>query len=272
MNIWVVGPIAWDSVLYLENNFTDAGYTHVNSKTERPGGQGLNVASGLRDAKLNVKLVGYLGNCSNSSKLSNFLKEQSISDEYISKIDKPSPNIMVLVDKSGERKMVGLEKSYFHEVRLPIHEIKPNDIVVWTWWRDDFEGDFKACTKIGGKTIVGIEALTNSNIDANLFIGNKMELLSEKFDKSRTVVITDGANGAVLIQDGRELKFEAKSDQVVDTTGAGDALLAGTIVGIARGKSIEESLRIGINWAVATIGTESSLPAKWSEKYIELAS
>lgn len=272
MNIWVVGPIAWDSVLYLENNLTDPGYTHASSKTERPGGQGLNVASGLKDAKLNVKLVGYLGNCEKATKLSKFLEEQSISDKYILKIDKPSPNILVLVDKSGERKMVGLEKSFFNEVRLPLAEISPNDIVVWTWWRDEFESDFKACVKIGAKTVVGIEALSNLNVDADLFIGNKFELVSEKYDKSRNIIITDGANGALLIEDGNESKYEAKSKVVIDTTGAGDALLAGVVVGMARGKKFEESLRIGINWAVATIETESSLPAKWSEKYIELAS
>ena len=173
MKIWIVGPIALDSVLFLDSSFTDSGYIHVRKKTERPGGQGLNVATGLKSASLDVQLVGYLGNDSNAQKLLQVILALGLTSDYLARVDAPSPHIMVLVDSSGERKMVGLERSFYETVRLPLENIKSGDIVIWTWWRKEFTEDFKVCKSIRATTVVGLEALQDSNIEADLFIGSE---------------------------------------------------------------------------------------------------
>ena len=60
-------------------------------------------------------------------------------------------------------------------------------------------------------------------------------------------VCTRAADGAVaLAADGRWLEVAAEPvDRVVDSNGAGDAFLAGVIVGQFRGLSIDPSLRVG---------------------------
>jgi sugar/nucleoside kinase (ribokinase family) len=61
------------------------------------------------------------------------------------------------------------------------------------------------------------------------------------------LVVTCGADGALAVENGREVSVPIAriGRGVVDTTGAGDLFAAGFLVGQAQGRSLEESLRIG---------------------------
>lgn len=60
------------------------------------------------------------------------------------------------------------------------------------------------------------------------------------------IVITDGANGALLGNRDGVVKIDAlQVDEVVDTTGAGDLFAAGVAFGATRGMSAEECGRLG---------------------------
>ena len=61
------------------------------------------------------------------------------------------------------------------------------------------------------------------------------------------LVVTCGADGAMAVQGETEARVPIAriGKGVVDTTGAGDLFAAGFLVGQARGRSLEESLRIG---------------------------
>jgi acarbose 7IV-phosphotransferase len=73
----------------------------------------------------------------------------------------------------------------------------------------------------------------------------------------RLVVCTRGAAGAVaLTAAGRWLEVRAEpAAQVVDTNGAGDAFLAGVVVGEIHGRPIERSLELGARVAAISIGS-----------------
>lgn len=73
------------------------------------------------------------------------------------------------------------------------------------------------------------------------------------------VVVKAGADGAWWI--GREAEpvhVPAPSVQVVDTTGAGDALNAGMMVGLRRGLTMAGALRLGVEVASAIVGRKSA--------------
>jgi sugar/nucleoside kinase (ribokinase family) len=57
------------------------------------------------------------------------------------------------------------------------------------------------------------------------------------------VVITQGSNGALLMSASETLQMPAIPVEVVDMSGAGDAFVAGLIVGLLAGWSLEETLR-----------------------------
>jgi len=64
--------------------------------------------------------------------------------------------------------------------------------------------------------------------------------------KVETLVVTRGEHGALATRGGERADVPAQPvAQVVDTTGAGDLFAAGFLVGYARGKGLEDSLRLG---------------------------
>ena len=68
----------------------------------------------------------------------------------------------------------------------------------------------------------------------------------------RRMVVTMGAQGAVFATlDGEEGYCPAKKVDVKDTTGAGDAFFAGTVIGQTYGKTMMESCEIGTRLAAS---------------------
>ncbi|MEV4335017.1 carbohydrate kinase family protein [Streptomyces sp. NPDC049597] len=84
-------------------------------------------------------------------------------------------------------------------------------------------------------------------------------------DQVGTWVTTLGADGVLLERDGREPRVVPAVPDVVpvDVTGAGDALRAGMLAGIARGLTLEDACRLGCvlaSLALETVGTQEYGP------------
>ena len=64
--------------------------------------------------------------------------------------------------------------------------------------------------------------------------------------KVDTLVVTRGEHGAVALSGGERAEVPAEPiERLVDTTGAGDLFAAGFLAGSARGRGLEESLKLG---------------------------
>lgn len=76
------------------------------------------------------------------------------------------------------------------------------------------------------------------------------------------VVVTMGEAGALAVEEGRRVSVPIAriGMGVVDTTGAGDLFAAGFLVGQAKGRTIEQSLRIGSVAAAEVISHFGSRP------------
>jgi ribokinase len=61
----------------------------------------------------------------------------------------------------------------------------------------------------------------------------------------KTVVVTMGENGALIVNDDGETHVPTIAIDAVDTTGAGDAFNAGFAIALAEGKSLLEAVRYG---------------------------
>jgi sugar/nucleoside kinase (ribokinase family) len=65
-------------------------------------------------------------------------------------------------------------------------------------------------------------------------------------DRVQTLVVTRSEDGALAVRGGERADVPAEPiGQLIDTTGAGDLFAAGFLLGTARGKSLERSLRLG---------------------------
>lgn len=75
----------------------------------------------------------------------------------------------------------------------------------------------------------------------------------------RGVILKAGADGAWWIpRDGADVHIPAPATNVVDTTGAGDALNAGVIVGLRRGLTTDDSVTLGVTAASRIVGRSSA--------------
>lgn len=98
-----------------------------------------------------------------------------------------------------------------------------------------------------------LECISNSNI----FIGNETEIaqLNTLFGLNvhdllelglETVIETKGEKGVVLYTKDETIEVPAfKANRFTEATGAGDAFRSGFISGLSKGKSLEESARLG---------------------------
>ena len=86
------------------------------------------------------------------------------------------------------------------------------------------------------------------------------------------MVVTMGDKGAVYAHaDGDCGIVPAKKVDVIDTTGAGDAFFAGTVIGLTYGKTLAESCEIGSRLAASVICiTENVCPvsARWNSGWM----
>lgn len=100
------------------------------------------------------------------------------------------------------------------------------------------------------------------DLEPDLLVVNRLEY--EVVKRGKLVAVTDGANGAVLYENGRQIAGSAAPAIIpVDGTGAGDAFTAALVVSLLDGQSYELSLRracVAGAYAAATLGAQSSLP------------
>ncbi len=86
------------------------------------------------------------------------------------------------------------------------------------------------------------------------------------------MVVTMGGQGAVYARANGECGVvPAKKVDVIDTTGAGDAFFAGTVIGLTYGKNLPASCEIGSRLAASVISiTENVCPvsARWNSGWI----
>jgi adenosine kinase len=66
--------------------------------------------------------------------------------------------------------------------------------------------------------------------------------------RSRMVVITQGADPTIVVSEGKVHEFPVipiKSENIVDTNGAGDAFVGGFLSQLAQGKSVDVCVKGG---------------------------
>ena len=93
-------------------------------------------------------------------------------------------------------------------------------------------------------------------------IGQFEDILIQKVEQADfdSMVVTLGERGAIYASKDGEHGFcpPLKTD-VIDTTGAGDAIFAGIAIGLTYGKSLGEACSIGTRMASAVIATKESV-------------
>ena len=266
MRIHILGPIAWDTIVELPSVPRPGEFTHASRSHGRPGGQGLNVATALQSAGCDVFLHSYLGKDDSGKKLEEFLVGTGLNLKYIKRDFANSPHVLVMVDNSGERTMVGLAQSYLQEIRIDFNAVSSGDMVIWPVWHENFHNDLIKAKEIGARTVIGLRGISDSRTTSDLLVTTHSEAQQLTHDsRFEAMYISQGSEGATVVAAGNLIHCEAPQVNSIDSTGAGDAFLAGVILGQVWGKSADDSLKIGIFWGSFAAECASSIPPAFSD-------
>ena len=264
--VWVQGPIAIDTVVYLEKFPTPGTFMNSIKTVERTGGTSANVALGLCTTGVDTNFVGYLGNDDNGKKLREVLDKSQINSSIITEINGPTSHALILVDDKAERTIISMTTPYLRELRMDKVPFAKPDIVAFILWREEFLGDLQRAEKSGCFTVVGASALVDANVvHANMVLGSVSDIPSDvnpkdHLDRFDAIVLTDGLNGARYYSQGKELHQTAFDVKAVDVTGAGDAFISGYLTGLANDLEAATCLLIASQWAASSVQVNSSIP------------
>lgn len=267
--IWVVGGMAWDTVLHVDSYPERGGYARGSRLIERPGGSAGNVARAVASSGVPCGFATTLGNDAMGRDLNQVLAASGLDTVKVSWVDTPTEHVLVVVDSEGDRTLFGLAHHSGGVGSLDGVALDPGDIVVFVVWEDVFRDSLRQAQRAGCTVFVGIHALLDPEVRADVAFGSRSDLppgtdVTAHLDRFDRVVLTRGSEGATQFARNSRIDQSAIAATVVDATGAGDAFLAGYLVVYAHGAtSGVAALDAGARWASAAIGSESSVPPPW---------
>jgi ribokinase len=277
----VVGSINLDLVVRAER-LPRPGETVSGADFSRvPGGKGANQAVAAARLGAEVTLVGCVGSDALAAEALAALREAAVEGRWLVK-EAPTGIALITVDAAGETTIVVAPGANA--------ELRPDDLALG--WAGSADGeaagarpedraasggawDAVLCQQeIPAETVARAADLAprfflnaaparEGAPEAELTVVNRLEL--EALGERRGVVcLTLGPEGAVLLEDGREVaRAEPPPVEAVDGTAAGDAFTACLVVSLLEGRSREESLRRACAagaLAASRFGAQTSLP------------
>jgi sugar/nucleoside kinase (ribokinase family) len=271
-DFWVIGPIAWDTVVQVPRLPESGGFVQADQLLGRPGGAGANVAIALASTGVMVHMAGYVGDDDSGTKMRAVLTDSRIDIRHVATLSGHTSEVMILIEPSGERTMIGLYPDLLHDAPVPVAAIQPGDVVYFAAWRDVFLPAMKDIADKGALVTTVPAPVMPPDVPANYVIGSRAQYegqdpgrwLMPSSGRLRAQAVTRSADGALLYEADGMTTFPARLVPVVDTTGAGDAFAAGFLYKIADGHAAPEAVDVGIAWAAAAVQQSGSIPPPWS--------
>jgi ribokinase len=228
-----------------------------------PGGKGANQAVAAARAGADVAFHAACGRDGFGDRLIEALTQDGIDLSGVVRVDDPTGVALILVERGGENQIVVLPGAN-RRVDGPSADA---DVTVWVTQAEippaAAEAVLAAARATGATAIVNPAPAGNLPGDLvarfDIAIVNETELDALGEHRAPATVLTLGAAGTRLLPDGPILP--AFPAAVVDTTGAGDALVGGLAAGIAEGLPLDGALRLGMATASLAVEREGCQPA-----------
>lgn len=275
-NILVVGDVILDS--YFHGNTTRISpeapvpIVHVKNVEERAGGAA-NVALNVNSLGGKVKLLGYVGDDKEASKLENLIKNVGI-ESCLQRIQEvPTINKLRIIGRNQQLLRVDFEETFQHvcdkDTKLFDSYIQhlPNvDLVILSDYGKGTLHKIRHLIKLAkhhNKPILidpkgadfeiyrGATVITPNLNEFEKIVGpclnekeleQKAESLRKKYSLT-AILVTRGEHGMSLICEGQKpLHIPARVSEIYDVTGAGDTVIATLGIALASGLSLEEAV------------------------------
>lgn len=275
-NILVVGSFTTDFNIRVPH-FPLPGETITgNEFSANPGGKGANQAYGAAKLGGNVKMVGCVGDDYFGQVIFENMRSVGVDMSGVRAVSGQATGIaMIDIDEKGQN-AISLAPNANYALTF--------DMVQETWEQIADEVDLivmqletpldvmKKTAKLGkesGKLVIlnpapaqpldeeflsFVDILVPNETETSIITGLPVESEEECVKAARhlqergveQVILTLGSRGSLVVDsDGSEIFVDPYKIEPVDTTGAGDAFIAGFAVALAQSKSLVEAARLG---------------------------
>lgn len=260
---------AVDHTLRLQESLNPDTVLRTNDVRFDAGGKGINVSKYLDALDTETIATGFLGGF-----LGSFVDERLTADgithNFVQVSDLTRLNTTVLADEEYKINHTGptVNASMIDTIIERIDSYEPETVVVAGSLPPGLgvgaidqianAGNWETVVDIGGEMLHQLSETYTickpNREELAAATGQPTDTLEECFTAAEAlrtdgfdrVIASLGADGAILVSQTEMLHAPAIDTEVVDTVGAGDALLAGTLAAFARGAPHEEALRTGI--------------------------
>ena len=236
------------------------------------GGKGANQAVGARLLGADVTMVGRVGEDLFGQRMLETLNSYGVACDYV-RVDNGAGSgvALVIVDKKAENVVVVISGVNMHidltDVDAAADKLRDAHVLLMQLEvpLDAIERAVDIALEGGALCVLNpaparplpdcilrkVDLLTPNRHEAKVLSGVSTDTLdgAEAAGQAllgkgaQAVIITLGAQGALIVRPGETLHLEGVPVDALDTTGAGDAFMAGLAVALAEGRSLEEATR-----------------------------
>ena len=257
-------------------DYTEGGINRTAGETLRPGGKGINVSLVLNNLGLPTTALGFAAGFTGEM-LMRMLDSQGVRSDWI-----PLPqgftriNVKIKADKETDINGQGpwIDQTAMAQLYEKLEILNDGDTLVLagsvpcgipdTLYQDILsflqKKDILTVVDATGSLLTNTLSLHPFLIKPNLMELEEIfgETLKTKEDicrcakelrhkGARNVLVSLGSDGALLVcEDGQVLSQSAPKGTVINTTGAGDSMIAGFLAGFAKSQDYTQALRLGI--------------------------
>ncbi|NBN63560.1 PfkB family carbohydrate kinase [Pannonibacter tanglangensis] len=253
-----------------------------------PGGVATNVARALARLAVPVRLAGAIGQDADGTALARQLAEEGLDVGALARTSLATGRYLALHDPDGS--LAGaicdtaitesLDEEFVAAV-APLLAAAP----VWFCETNLPEAALAALAEAAGERMLVADAVSRAKAPKLAVLSGRLDLVFLNRAEAaawtgfaeetpavplalavaalgpRRVVLSDGGAPLTLVENGEPFQLEPPAAQVVDVTGAGDALIAGTLAGLARSLSLEDAAIAGLRAARLTLEATGAVAA-----------
>ena len=264
MKAAIIGDLAVDNIVYQDISFQKGGNLLLEDIQTYPGGVAGNIAFYLKQCGIEPVVYSAVGDDEEGKFLTDDLKERKISTEHVKVLKGKTGFLIIIVDSSGERTMIG-SKGAAYAFNISSRNIVSSSpswihisgyVLLGKYGNDVWKAAVSSSKKLNIPLSLGLEGIHKGKFDdvdtASILLCNRMEFenfFNDGFDevakKAKTKIVVKADREGCYILDGNVKRIEGERVQkVIDTTGAGDAFDAALIASLLKYRDLEESCKV----------------------------